>query len=177
MLLNSFSHRRLLLVSTLTLMGVSAAATAGYAWLAGPLLAQLGDLGLGETSPRVLAQTDRLAGFSLVEIALVLIALGLIRTLAETASAFSAARLQLGVVRDMRGKVLRQVLALPEAQRARWPSGELASRVQVEVHGLRALLSLGLTQGIRGLALATALATVALRVDSELATPGLLLLP
>lgn len=54
-----------------------------------------------------------------------------------------------------------------------WPRGELASRIQVEVYGARALLHLGLAQGIRSVLVATALAIVALWVDTALAIPGL----
>ncbi len=158
-------------------MGCSAAATAGYAWLAGPLLAQLGEMGFDQLSPNVAPQNGRLANLSLPQIAIALVLLSLVRSLAETSRAFIGSKLQLTVVREIRGKVLAHVLALPAASLARWPSGELASRVQVEVHGVRSLLNLGLTQGIQGVAVATALAIVALQVDTTLAIPGLLLLP
>ena len=60
---------------------------------------------------------------------------------------------------------------------AAWPPGELASRIQVEIHGVRTLLHFGVLQGIRSILVATALAIVAIRVDSGLAIPGLLLYP
>ncbi len=52
-----------------------------------------------------------------------------------------------------------------------------ASRVQVEVHGVRTLHHLGFSQGIQSILVATALAIVALRVDTALAIPGLVVLP
>ena len=58
-----------------------------------------------------------------------------------------------------------------------WPRQELASGIQVEVHGVRTLRHLGVAQGIWSILVATALATVALRVDTTLAIPGLRWVP
>jgi len=111
------------------------------------------------------------------QIVWLLVLLGLVRALSEAIRTNLTATLQLRVVREFLGKVLAHVLSLKPSTLLRWPRGELASRIQVEVHGVRTLLHLGVTQGIRSILVATALATVALRVDTTLAIPGLLVLP
>jgi ABC-type multidrug transport system fused ATPase/permease subunit len=163
----------MLALAALSAMSVSAAATAGYAWVVGPLLRSLeGDLG-NQAAHRGLA----FPSLSVTQIVWLLVLLGLTRALSETIRTNLSATLQLRVVREFRGKVLAHVLSLEPSSLLRWPRGELASRIQVEVHGVRTLLHLGVTQGIRSILVATALATVALRVDTALAIPGLLVLP
>lgn len=176
-LLESVTHHWPAGVGSLTFMAASAAATAGYAWLAGPLLTRLEAVSVSQNSLGDAAQTQSTTSLTLEAIVLWLIALGLGRALFETLRAHFAARLQLAVVREMRGKILEHVLFLSPVTLRRWTRGELASRIQVEVHGLRALLHLGLAQGVRSLLVATALAIVALKVDTGLAIPGLMLLP
>ena len=172
-LLELVRHRLALALAVLSIMWVSAAATAGYAWLVGPLLRSLeGDLG-AEMPTSALA----LPSLSVTEIVWLLVLLGLVRALAETIRANLSAKLQLSVVREFRGKVLAHVLRFEPSTLLRWPRGELASRIQVEVHGVRTLLHLGVAQGIQSILMATALATVALRVDTALAIPGLLVVP
>jgi ABC-type multidrug transport system fused ATPase/permease subunit len=154
-------------------MLVSAAATAGYAWVVGPLVRSLeGDLG-DQLAPPTLV----FPSLSATQIVWLLVLLGLVSAISETIRAQLSARLQLRVVREFRGKVLAHVLSLEPTTLFRWPRGELASRIQVEVHGVRTLLHLGVIQGIRSTLVATALAIVALRVDTALAIPGLLVLP
>lgn len=174
MLLESLSDRPLLIIIVLTLMGVSAGATAGYAWVAGPALAALGRGGFLSSSPGSAASGTIP---SAVQIVTALVCLGLLRALAETARARISARLQLGIVREFRGKILARALTLEPAAITAWGPGELASRIQVEVHGVRVLLHLGLVQGIRSVVVATALAIVAWKVDSLLATQGLIVIP
>lgn len=176
-LLESARRRLPLALASLTFMACSAAATAGYAWLAGPLLASLEGSRVSVPSPSAITQTEIFPSLSWAEIVAALVFLGLFRALSETARAHLASRLQLGVVREIRGKVLDHVLRLEPLTLLRWPPGELASRVQVEVHGLRTLLHVGFAQGIRSILVATALAIVALRVDTALAIPGLVVLP
>ncbi len=173
-LLESLSGRRLLLIISLTLMGVSAMATAGYAWVAGPALAALGQGEFLSSSPMPAASRPIP---SAVQIVAALVCLGLVRALAETARARTSARLQLGIVREFRGKILARALTLEPAALMAWGPGELASRIQVEVHGVRVLLHLGLVQGIRSIVVATALAIVAWKVDSLLATQGVIVIP
>jgi len=172
-LLESVVRRRGLAAAALLFMLVSAAATAGYAWLVGPLLLSLeGDF--GAPSPTGPLSTPSL---SVTQIVWFLVLLGLVRALSETARANLTSKLQLRVIKEFRGKLLSHVLQLEPSTLHRWPRGELASRIQVEVHGVRTLLHLGVTQGIRSTLVATGLAIVALRVDTALAIPGLLVVP
>jgi ABC-type multidrug transport system fused ATPase/permease subunit len=172
-LLQSLRARTPLVLATVCAMALSAAATAGYAWLVGPLVRSFeGKLG-AETSSGALA----IPSLSVAQIVWLLVGLGALRALSETLRTHLAARLQLGVIREFRGKLLGHVLALEPSKLLAWPRGELASRIQVEVHGVRTLLHLGVGQGIRSVLVATALASVALRVDTALAIPGLLVLP
>lgn len=176
-LLESLRSRLPLAVATVALMTLSAVATAGYAWLTGPLLQALQGGEILDTSPANTLQNERLSSLSWTAIVLIIASLALVRGLSDTARAHFASRLQLGVTRELRGKVLEHVLRLPPLALARWPPGELASRIQVEVHGVRALLHVGLGQGVRSLLMATALAVIAIRVDSTLAIPGLVAVP
>ena len=176
-LLESGLRRWPLGAGAFTLMAVSAAATAGYAWLVGPLLRSLDAGLLSQSSPAVVPQPGPSSSLGWAQIAGLLVCLGLARALAETARSRLASRFQLGVVREFRGKILGHVLSLGPATLARWAPGKLASRIQVEVHGVRVLLQVGLAHGIRSILVATALATVALRVDTALAIPGLLVVP
>ena len=155
MLLESVAARRLPLLVSITLMGASAVATAGYAWVAGPALASLGRGGFLPSSP----MPSTFGGMpSALQIVAALVCLGLLRALAETARARISARLQLRVVREFRGKILARALTLEPGSLLAWGPGELASRIQVEVHGVRVLLHLGVVQGIRGIIVATTLA-------------------
>ena len=176
-LLESLRARLPLAVGTIVLMTLSAVATAGYAWLTGPLLEALQRGEILDDSHKSTLQTEGLASLSWTAIVLVIVSLALVRGLSDTARAHVASRLQLGVTRELRGKVLDHALRLSPLQLARWPPGELASRIQVEVHGVRALLHIGLGQGVRSLLMATALAVIAIRVDSALAIPGLVAVP
>lgn len=177
LLLQLVATKMATVVAALLFTGAAAAATAGYAWLAGPLI---GSLERGQARPSASFEALETAWgptLSWTQIAWLLVLLGLVRALSEAARAHLASKLQLSVVREFRGEILARVLALDPRDQARWPPGELASRVQVEVHGLRMLLQLGLSQGIRSILVATALAIVALKVDAALATPGLLVVP
>ncbi len=162
-----------LALATLFAMVVSAAATAAYAWLVGPLVRSWeGDSGAGSALGNLPNP-----GLSVTQIVFLLVGLGVLRALSETLRTHLASQLQLGVIREFRGKLLSHVLALEPSKLLAWPRGELASRIQVEVHGVRIFLHVGLGQGIRSMLVATALASVALRVDTALAIPGLLVVP
>lgn len=177
LLLQLVASKMATVVAILVFMTVSAAAAAGYAWLAGPLIGSL-EGGLDPESASLSGlQSASLPGLSWTEIAWLLVLLGVLRAVSETGRAHLTSKLQLGVVREFRGEILSRVLALDPLTLGRWPHGELASRVQVEVHGVRTLLQLGVNQGIRSILMATALAIVALKVDASLATPGLLVVP
>ncbi len=172
-LLESLYRRKRGAAAAITAMLVSAGATAGYAWLVGPLLRSFDWDSGGATVPSAAPG----AALTVAQIVWLLVLLGVLRALSETVRTRLSAALQLDVVREFRGKVLSHVLRLEPQTLLRWPPGELASRIQVEVHGVRALLHMGLSQGIRSVLVATALASVALRVDTGLAIPGLLVLP
>jgi subfamily B ATP-binding cassette protein MsbA len=172
-LLESLRTRLPLLFTALCATLLSAAATAGYAWVVGPLLRVLE----GDSGSTAVSAEFPMPGLTVTEIVWLLVALGLLRATSETVRANLSARLQLDVVREFRGKVLAHVLCIEPTTLLGWPRGELASRIQVEVHGVRTLLHLGVAQGIRSIVVATALASVALRVDTALAIPGLLVLP
>jgi ABC-type multidrug transport system fused ATPase/permease subunit len=128
----------------------------------------------GAERPRGLTQ---FVGLSVAEIVSALVLLGALRALTETVRVDLTAKAQLGIVQRFRLELLEHLLDREPAVLLRWPPGELASRIQVEVRGIQTLLQLGLIQGIRSTLVATALATVALGVDTTLAIPGLLMLP
>ncbi len=172
-LLESLRGRFWLAMAALFVTLLSAAATAGYAWAVGPLLRSF-DSNLG---PEVSLDALPLPSLSVTQIVWLLVLLGLVRAGSEAIRANLTARLQLSVIREFRGKMLAHVLCLEPSTLLHWPLGELASRIQVEVHGVRAFLQLGVAQGIRSILVATALAGVALGVDTALATPGLLMVP
>ena len=151
--------------------------SAGYAWLVGPLLAPFGASGLSVSSQAPGGQMATLPSLSWLGIASPLVMLGLVRVLPESLRTHLSARLQRGVVFEFRGKISLRIPPAHPAGPATRPPGELASRIQLEVHGVRTVLQLGVTQGMESMGVATALATVAIEVDSALATPGLLLLP
>ncbi|MGB5366392.1 MAG: ABC transporter ATP-binding protein [Polyangiales bacterium] len=162
-----------LALATVFAMVVSAAATAGYAWLVGPLVRSWeGNSGAGSALGKL-----PIPSLTVTQIVCLLVGLGVLRALSETIRTHLASKLQLGVIREFRGKLLSHVLALEPSKLLAWPRGELSSRIQVEVHGVRVFLHLGVGQGIRSALVATALASVALRVDTALAIPGLLVVP
>jgi ATP-binding cassette, subfamily B, bacterial MsbA len=172
-LLESLRRRAPLGLAFLSTMAVSAAATAAYAWLVGPLLRGLDADLVVQAAPRAAS----FPSLPVSQIVWLLVALGVVRALSETARTNLTSRFQLSTIREFRGEVLAHVLRLEPLTLLRWPRGELASRIQIEVHGVRTLLHLGVAQGIRSILMATALAIVALRVDSALAIPGLLVVP
>ncbi|MGB9339762.1 MAG: hypothetical protein WCB63_11005, partial [Polyangiales bacterium] len=101
-LLQSLRARTPLVLATVCAMALSAAATAGYAWLVGPLVRSFeGKLG-AETSSGALA----IPSLSVAQIVWLLVGLGALRALSETLRTHLAARLQLGVIREFRGKLL-----------------------------------------------------------------------
>ncbi len=153
-------------------MLVSAAATGGYAWLVAPLLQSFeANSGLGD--PRGAFDSMDL---SVAEIVIALVLIGALRALTETVRVNLTAKAQPGIVREFTAELLRHLLDLEPVVLLRWPPGELASRIQVEVHGIRMLLQL-VHPGHPEHVVVTALATMALGVDTTLAIPGLLMGP
>ena len=90
-LLNSVRSRKWLVVATLGAIVASAFATAGYAWLVGPLVRSLEANSGGEIPVGAL----RLPSLGLMQIVWMLVGLGALRSLSETLRAHLAARLQL----------------------------------------------------------------------------------
>ena len=84
---------------------------------------------------------------------------------------------RLSVVHGITGQSLSRARLLEPADVVKRPSNELSSRIQVEVDRVRALLRWGLLQGIWSIVVATILATIAIMVDSGLATWGLVVIP
>ena len=137
-LLESVRQHRGLLLAAFAAMLVSAAATGGYAWLVAPLLQSLeANSGLGD--PRGAFDSMDL---SVAEIVIALLLIGALRALTETVRVNLTAKAQPGIVLEFRAELLRHLLDLEPVVLLRWPPGELASRIQVEVHGIRMLLQL-----------------------------------
>jgi hypothetical protein len=74
------------------------------------------------------------------QIAWLLALLGLLRLVSEVIRAKLSAWLQLSGVREFRGKLLGHLLRLEQSSLFCRPRVDLASRIQVEIHWLRALL-------------------------------------
>jgi len=158
--LESVPHLRSLPVLSLTLMGLCSVASAAAVCLVVPRLGN-----------------PRASWFSLSSQALaldpdLLLPPEIVPGLEETARAGLDPRLQHSLVPEFIGKKLFKVPTLEPGPRGRWGTRELASRTPGELQGSRVRLNLGAVQGIRGIAVATALASIASRVDSGLATRG-----
>jgi len=85
-------------------------------------------------------QTLCLPGLYAAEIAWLLVLRGLVRVVSEAIRAKLSAWLQLSAVREFRGKLLGHLLRLERSSLLCRPRGDLASRIQVEIHWLRTLL-------------------------------------
>lgn len=120
-LLESTWRRLPLVLAALSFMAVSAAATAGYAWLVGPLLRSLDQNSQGPAASDALA----FPAPSVAQIVWLLVLLSLVRALSETARANLTSKLQLGVVPEFRGKVLSHVLRLEPSTFSAGPAGSL----------------------------------------------------
>ena len=134
-LLKSARARLPLGVATICAMAVSAAAATGHPWLLGPLLRS----SEGNLQPGTALEAVSIPSPSVTQIVSLLVALGGLRALSETLRTNLAARFQLGVVSEFRCKLQGHVPAVEPSKPLAWPGGELASRIQVEVHGVRTL--------------------------------------
>ncbi len=108
MLLESVRKRIPLAVASPCTMAVAAATTAGYAWLVGPLLRDLGADSTVQSAPGAAAFPD----LSVPQIVWLLVVLGVVRALSETVRTNLASRFQLSTIREFRGEVLVHVLRL-----------------------------------------------------------------
>ncbi len=158
-------------------MVLSAIATSAYAVLAGPLIAAFR---FGEEPAQSQPSTDQidlLSSLGWQAIVAGLVGIAVLRSAAELARAQTVSAVQQGVVRDLREGLFHHVLNLTPQGLERWGRGELAARLNSEIQGVRAFLHLGLVGGLRNLLVATALATVAFKMDTRVASWGALALP
>jgi len=167
--LESVPHRRSLPVLSLTLMGLCSVASAAAVCLVVPRLGNPRASWFSLSSQALALDPDLLLP---PEIVPGLALLGVASAAEETARAGLDPRLQHSLVPEFIGKKLFKVPTLEPGPRGRWGTRELASRTPGELQGSRVRLNLGAVQGIRGIAVATALASIASRVDSGLATRG-----
>ena len=175
--LDALRRPGLLRVTSITLMGVAAAATAGYDWLAGPVSALLRDGFNTLLFQAVMPLNSKWGSAVGLEIAFALVVLGPLRAAAEAARSSFSARLRHALVPEFMRKFVTHVRSLESAEAMRKPSGEIGSQVRIGFQRPRIRLYCGPVQGIRGIVVATALATAALKVDSQLATRGLIVVP
>lgn len=84
-------------------------------------------------------QTRCLRRRSAAQIAWRLVLLGLVRADSEAIHAKLSAWLEVSVVREFRGKLLGRLLCLEQSSFLGLPRGDLAFRIQVEIHWLRTL--------------------------------------
>ena len=152
-------------------MAVSAGATAAVAWMLGPLVeAVRGDA--EATAIHGLSDPERawrLVGWVAVA--------GLVRALAGYVAQRASHRVEEGAVRALRRRLHAKLVRLGPAAFVGLRQGEVASRITYEVGRVRTLLSFGVAGNARHLLVASALATVAFRVDGRVTTWGLLVLP
>lgn len=150
------------------LMGASAASTAGMAWLAGPIFASLQSPTTTNTYAPILAH----ASFSqAMGVIVLLVAVG---AYTSHLGSLTIARAQQRVIRRLRATLSDRLLRVAPEVWHQYPPAELALRSTQELASLRVLLQLGFADTVRNGLLATALATVALQLDTRLATITLL---
>jgi len=167
--LESVPHRRSLPVLSLTLMGLCSVASAAAVCLVVPRLGNPRASWFSLSSQALALDPDLLLP---PEIVPGLALLGVPSAAEETALAGLDPRLHHSLMPEFIGeKVAKGPDWEPDARGPRG-SSELASRTPAELGGSRLRLNLGAVQGIRGIAVATALASIASRVDSGLATRG-----
>lgn len=177
LLTQAVRRRRVAMLTAIGVMGVSAVATAIYAVLVGPLVSALNPVTKTLQSQGATEQIDLLSNLDAEAIVVLLLGASLARAGAEWARAHWVAALQQGVVRDLRQALFERLLRFTHEGLQQWGRGELAARMNAEVHGVRALLYLGLVGGLRNLTVATVLAAVSFRLDTQVATWGLLGVP
>lgn len=165
-------------------MAVSAAATAGYAYLVGPVLGFLfggPPSALPAGSPGAGALLDGL-GESLRDagalgLGAVIAAVAAVKGLAFFGSRAASARAGQGVLFALRARVYASLLSLdPLGEEAR-RAGALVSRFAVDVEAVEQALTEGLMGYARDALQIAALAALALAVDPELGALGLLAFP
>ncbi|MCB9659197.1 MAG: ABC transporter ATP-binding protein [Sandaracinaceae bacterium] len=151
---------------------VSAAATAGLAALAGPALATLDHPSTNVPT----ADAVSLLGVRLTPTLAVGAAAGLMlmRALGRYVGALAAGFVQQRAVRELRIHIHDHLLHLAPSAWARLAPGELAGRLGAEVAAVRSLVHIVISHTIQHALVATALATLAMRLDTRVATLTLL---
>ena len=106
-----------------------------------------------------------------------LIGMVVLRGWAEYRARLGGAALQQALVHDVRVGLFSSLLRSHHRWGKPLPRGVLGARINQEIHGIRALLGITLIGVFPQLVVATALASLALGLDTRLATLGLLALP
>ncbi len=152
---------------------LAAGATAVLAALVGPLVASLDHASpSGETLPGPLAFLPRLEPRQLVlGVALLMLA----RAAARYFGTIAAGAVQQAAVRNLRIHLHDHLLHLSSSAWARLAPGELASRLGAEVGAVRGLVYIVISHTFQHALMATALATLAIQLDTRVATYALLM--
>jgi len=165
-------------------MGVSAVATAGYAYLVGPVLRALfgsGDAVLGElpgAGQGVLAElTDNLAGGDGVALGALIVGVAAIKGLAFFGQRVLSAGAGQRVLHEIRSRMYRGLLRLNPLGRESRSRGELVSMFTVDVETVEQGVSQGLLAILRDALQIVALAGLALALDPVLGAIGLVAFP
>jgi len=172
------------IVSAALCMGVSAAATVGYAYLVGPVLRSL--FGGGESvlerlpgaSQGVLDElTARLAGGDGVALGLLIVSVAAIKGMAYFGQRVLAVRAGLRVLHELRARMYDGLLRLNPLSPGSRSAGELVSKFTIDVETVEQGVSQGLMALVRDALQIVALAALALALDPVLGAIGLVAFP
>jgi subfamily B ATP-binding cassette protein MsbA len=172
------------LIAAAACMAVSAAATAGYAYLVGPVLRFLFGDGAAIAAPMAGAPASALGdpgaalgAISPWQLGAVIVAVAAVKGVAFLGSRIAATRAGQGVLYRLRGEVYESLLALdPFGEEAR-RAGALVSRFAVDVEAVEQALTEGLMGFVRDLLQIAALVVLVLALDPVLGAIGLLAFP
>jgi len=162
-------------------IAVTSGSTAVYAWLAGPATTALYAAASHSTIPGELPSTLRtltsdVRGAAIV-LAVAIAATAIARSLATFGSAALLARIQQGLVRDLRLAVHAHLLGVLPGTLLAHPAGGLAARIAGDVQQVESLVGLALAPLARGVLTTFALGALALSVDPVLGVVALSALP
>lgn len=152
--------------------GLAAGATALLAALAGPLLGSLDQPDHSGEAP--LGTLHFLAGLAPRVLVLMVALTMLLRAAGRYVGTLVAGSIQQAAVRKLRIHLHDHLLHLSPAAWARLAPGELASRLGAEVGAVRGLVHIVISHTFQHALMATALATVAIQLDTRVATCALL---
>lgn len=167
-------------------MAVSAAATAGYAYLVGPVLRSLFGAGSergapqieGATSSRVLERIgESLAALEPLQLGAVIMAVAAVKGAAFFGQRSLSVAAGQGVLRDLRARLYQGLLALNPLSETARRRGNMVSRFTADAEAVEQGVAGGLLIAVRdGLQIA-ALAALALALDPVLGAIGLVAFP